>query len=146
VGEALVRSLCVINDHHRRLELARRSNGDFTRSSWPRGTSTLKLARRREQTGSLTAALLAAPSDSPSWSERLYLGIPALGDETAIAGALLIRLFATAEGVDMAVSFEYLPWAPRHLRYRLRYAVGDVWRGQHKSYRFLHGQMTEKSW
>jgi hypothetical protein len=127
----------VINEHHRWLELERRLNGDFARSSWPRGTYAGTARSSREQTGSLAAALLAAPSDSPSWSARLYLGIPALGDETATVGALLIRLFAAAEQANVAVSLEYIPWAPRHLRYRLRYAVAPTMRLE--NYRFLHG-------
>ena len=126
----------MITDHHRWLELERRANGDFARRSRYRGTVAFMSHTRLEQRGSLTAALLAAPAVSPSWSERLYLGIPAFGAETATAGALLIRLFAAAEQADMDVSFEYVPWAPRHLRYRLRYAVAPTMRLENS--RFLH--------
>ena len=139
VGEALVRSLYATSDHHRWFALERHTNGDFARSSWPRGTFADRPIRSGyKQTGSLTAALLAAPADNPSWSARLYLGIPAFGAETATAGALLIRLFAAAEQADVAVSFEHIPWASRHLRYRLCYAVA-LPGGQPEGYRFLHG-------
>ena len=134
IGEALVKSLYVSNGQHRSLDLERISDGSFVGRACAR---TIYKPAWREQRGSLIAALEASPSDAPSWSERLYLGFPALGAETATAGALLIRLFGAAERADAYAAFEYTPWAQPHLRYRLRYAITTP--GGSDEFRFLHG-------
>jgi hypothetical protein len=138
IGVALVKSLYAAYSKHRSLELERIWNGDFVRRTFPRGTFASTAAARHDQIGALWVALMANPVDAPSWSERLYAGLPASGAETSTAGTLLIRLFEAAERADARVSFEYIPWAPAHLRYRLRYVVRPA--GGPDAFRFLHGR------
>jgi hypothetical protein len=140
VGLALVNSLCLClaTYQHRHLELHRLWNGDFVRRTYTRGTFVQTVMSRRERVGPLLDALDAAPNFGTSVNERRYSGIPQLGPETDLAGALLIRLFETAERVKADVYFEYTPWAQKPLRYRLRYVLTPSSPGP-DYFRFLHG-------
>jgi hypothetical protein len=95
--------------------------------------------------GSLIEVLHLESSSAPPISSPIpaSAGIPGMGSAASSAGALLIALFSQAEHAQVNMRFEFRPWSPTHLRYRLDFGGSRYRDGQRVLGPFEHGSSME---
>ena len=118
IGLALLGNICAAYQEHCGWALLRMPYGGFALRTWKRGSPYV---RRVGHSSHLTDILRhQGGPDELTVDQRRKLGLPVTDAEVATVGALATALFAIQEGSVIALWLDFRPWAPAHLRYRLR--------------------------